>query len=180
MAYPAAVPPPPTLQLARRSQTLGVVLPMLAVALAASTGYYVTSPPPLSVRETPVTATVPTGQPVYLGVYDVGEETGRTLSVRGVQVDVTSTREIAVQPLVCVGGDVDVTTAPDEWCTDIVDPAGAELGPGDDLILQVIGSGATVAVIDPVTITFSEGVRRGAREAGSPVRVRVLPRATTR
>lgn len=148
---------------------------MLVVALATSAGYYVTNPPPLAVQQAPVTATVPSGQPVYLGVYDVGAEDGRTLDVRGVQVDVTSTREIAVQPLVCVGGDVDVTTAPDASCTDIVDPAGAEIGPGDDLMLQVTGSGATVAQIDPVTITFTDGLRRGAREAGAPARVRVLP-----
>lgn len=148
---------------------------MLVVALATSAGYYATNPPPLTVRQEPVTATVPSGQPVYLGVYGPGEEDGRTLDVRGVQVDVTSTREIAVQPLVCVGGDVDVTTSPDASCDDVVDPAGTEIGPGDDLMLQVTGSGSTVALIDPVTITFVEGLRRGAREAGVPARVRVLP-----
>ncbi|VXB31017.1 hypothetical protein [Nocardioides sp. AX2bis] len=172
--------PSPSLRLSRRPQTLGVVLPMLVVALATSAGYYVTTPPPLAVQETPVTATVPSGQPVYLGVYTLDEDAGRSLDVRGVQVDVTSTREIAVQPLVCVGGDVDVTTAPDGSCRDIVDPAGTDLGPEDELMLQVTGSGATVALIDPVRITFTEGVRRGARQAGAPVRVRVLPPGTPR
>jgi hypothetical protein len=148
---------------------------MVLVALATSAGYYVTNPPPLTVRDSPVTATVPSGQPVYLGVYVPDKDAGRTLDVRGVQVDVTSTREIAVQPLVCVGGSVDVTTAPDTTCTDIVDPAGADLGPGDDLMLQVTGSGSTVAVVEPVTISFVEGVRRGTHQAGSPARVRVLP-----
>lgn len=175
MAYPARVPPAPALRLDRRSPTLAVVLPMLLVALATSTGYYLTTPPPLALSSTTVTATVPSGQPVYLGVYEPAVGTGRILEVHGVQVDVTSTQEIAVLPLLCVGGDVDVTTQPAATCAEIVDPAGEELGPDDELMLQVTGSGSTVAVVDPVTVAFTEGLRRGARPAGAAVRVRVLP-----
>lgn len=171
------MPRTPTLRLERRPQTVSLVVAMLVLGLGTSGGYYLTSPEPLPLSATRVAATVPTGQTVYLGVFAVGEDADRELELRGVRVEVTSTRDVAVQPLVCLGGTVDVSTEPTGACEDVVDPTSTTLGPGDSIMLQVTGTDATVAVVDPVTVVFAEGLRRGSRPAGAAARVRVLPPA---
>lgn len=166
--------PAPRLSLARASQTWGLVGTMAVVALASAATYYVTTPEALPRTEAVVTASVPSNQSVYLGVLRLPADFDRELEVHGVQVEVTATSEVAVLPLLCVGGDIDVTTSPTTRCDDVVDPVGERLGAGDTLVLQITGDGAAVAVVDPVTISFREGVRRGSRVAGSGARVRVL------
>ncbi len=166
--------PAPRLSLARASQTWGLVALMGVVALGSAGTYYVTTPEPLPSGTGVVTASVPSNQSVYLGVLRLPRDFDRSLQVQGVQVEVTATSEVAVLPLLCLGGDIDVTTSPTTRCDDVVDPVGEELGSGDTLVLQVTGDGATVAVVEPVTISFREGLRRGSRVAGSGARIRVL------
>ncbi len=149
---------------------------MLAVAVATTAAYYVSTPAPLPTSEETVTASIPAGQSVYLGVFKPPEDFGRVLHLTGVRIDVVANTEVTVVPLVCQGGDLGVTTQPQQACTTVVDPEGVDLDADDDLILQVTGASGSIAVIDRVALGFREGARWGTVPAGSPAEIRILPR----
>ncbi len=149
---------------------------MLAIAVATTGAYYVSTPEPLPVSDQTVTASIPAGQSVYLGVFAPPADFGRVLHLTGVRIDVVANTEVTVVPLVCQGGDLGVTTQPQGSCTTVVDPEGVDLAADDDLILQVTGTTGAIAVIDRVMLGFREGLRWGTIPAGAPAEVRILPR----
>ncbi len=149
---------------------------MLAVAVATTAAYYVSTPEPLPTSQEAVTASIPAGQSVYVGVFRPPEGFDRVLHLTGVRIDVVANTEVTVVPLVCQGGDLGVTTQPQEACATVVDPEGVDFGAEDDLILQVTGTTGSIAVIDRVALGFREGARWGTVPAGAPAEVRILPR----
>ncbi len=174
LAYCVAVPLSSTTP-SRLVVTAAQCAAILAVGLLCVGFVYTTTPDPLPVDDLELTASVPAGQSVYVGVFAPPSGFDRTLHVSGVQVHTTSTADVSVVPLLCRAGDVGVTLAPGDFCEEVVDPEGNDLTTGDDVLLQVTGSEAAVAVVDRVQITFRDGLRWGTLEAGNPTEIRILP-----
>ena len=155
--------------------------------LAAGTGVLVvalglgwwqaTDPSTLPTSDEVVNATTPVGAPVYLGVVAADASFGRTLHLSGVKVHATSnTGRLSIAPLLCRGGQVGVTTEPELFCVDLVNPEGQAFGGGDSIVLQVVSDQPGVAVIDPVRLGFRENLTWGTLPAGSGAVVTVIAR----
>ncbi len=140
---------------------LGVVI---AVALAGLAAWFVTHPPAPATSGTDLRASVPAGRPLYLGVYAPDPAGGRTLHLS--RVELRHTGDAVVEALVCRDGALGVTTAPDAFCRGLVPAAGAELGPGDQLVVRVTSStGGPVRVSRP-RLSYRDGLPWGTLEAG--------------
>lgn len=146
----------------------------LLVVVALMLWWRSDTPPALAADDETVNATTPVGRPIYLGVYATGPDFGRTLHVSGVKIHATSNTDVSLTPLLCRGGAITVTTAPENFCPVLVDPAGQELRAGDQVVLQVISDEPAVAVVDPVRIAFRENLRWATLPAGSGAIVRVI------
>lgn len=157
----------------RTGRVLWLVIAGVAAVLA---GWFATHPGPLPTADETIHASTPVGQPVYLGVFVPDSNLGRTLHLSGVKVYTTSNVQVVVKPLLCKGGTLSVTTAPENFCTEIIDPAGSSFRPGDALLLEVRSDLPAVAVIDRVRLAYREGLQWATQEAGAPAIVNVLPR----
>ncbi|MCW2765124.1 MAG: hypothetical protein JWO11_1083 [Nocardioides sp.] len=176
MPYPHAMASTGALQV-RRRPVAGIVVGVLAAIGAAVGGaWFVHHPADLPTSDARVTASTPVGQPVYVGVFAGTAEFGRTLRLFGVKVHTTSNSQVEVVPLLCHGGTIGVTTDPATFCAELVNPEGESFGPGDDIVLEVTGDTAGVAVIDRVRLGYREGFQVATQEAGVPVSVNILDR----
>lgn len=161
--------------MSRRSRLLlvgGIVLLVLAGLMA---WWQSTEPEALPLSDTQVNASTPVDRPVYLGVFTTGAGFGRTLHVSGVKIRATSNTDVSLTPLLCRGGNIGVTTDPQAFCTELVDPEGQDLQAGDSIVLQVVSDEPAVAVVEPVRIAFRESLRWTTVPAGSSAVIRVLP-----
>ncbi len=143
------------------------VLSLLVVTAALLIWWFVTNPPPLPTAEGHVTATTTAGRPVYVGVWTTPEDFGRTLDVAGVHLRADSTVDVTLEPVLCRGGSIGVTTDPAPFCRELVDPAGATLRAGDSLIVKAVASEPGAVYIDLATVAFREGPRWGRSRAGT-------------
>jgi hypothetical protein len=100
----------------------------------------------------------------------------RTLQLSGVKVHITANTEVEATPYLCRGGSISVTTEPEAFCEDLVNPEGQAFGPGDSIILEVSGDETAIAVIDAVRLGFREGLQWGTHEAGSAAIVTIRAR----
>lgn len=164
------------LQLSSQPRTGPFLAALVVAAVVGIAIWYANTPARLPVTDRSVSVSTPVDQPVYFGVFAPSDEFGRTLTLSGVKVHTTSNTEVQVVPLLCRGGTVGVTSDPETFCADLVNPEGKTFGPGDDLILEVTSAEPAVAVIDRVELGFREGLRWGTHEAGAPSVVRVLAR----
>lgn len=148
----------------------------LAVIVVALAGWYATHPNPLPTEETPVLASTPAGEPVYVGVLVPDAESDRTLHIRSIDVDPLGDLPVSVSGLVCQGGAVAVTSDPETFCSGLVDAAGASVGPGDVLVIRVHGVLAGEVELGRVQVSFREGLQWGTDDVGPPVTVSFLSR----
>lgn len=167
---------PTDLQVRRRPRAGVVVRVLLAVVVVAFVVWFTTSPASLPTSDTTISASTPVTTPVYVGVFAPAADFDRELHLSGVKVHTTANTEVTVTPLLCVGGTVGVTTEPDRFCPELVDPEGRTMGEGDAIVLEVSGDLAAIAVIDRVRLGFRDGLQWGTLEAGSGAIVRVLGR----
>ena len=176
VAYPLDMTYPGTLEMRRRPR-FGIALWLLAaVVVALVAAWFVTHPEELPVSDETIRASTPVGQPVYIGVFAPTVEFGRTLHLSGVKVHTTSNVQVTVTPLVCKGGTIGVTSAPETFCTELVNPEGASVGPGDNLVLQVSGDLPAIAVIDRIRLGYREGLQTATQEAGADAIVSIVSR----
>ncbi len=129
--------------------------------------WFVTNPSALPTREGHVTAVTPAGKPVFVGVWSTTGDFGRTLQVAGVHLRADATVAVGLEPLLCRDGSVGVTSDPAPFCRELLDPAGATLGPGDSLVVRVVAEEPGAVYLDRPSVAFREGPRRGNREAGT-------------
>jgi len=155
----------------RSALIIGAILAVVAVAFAV---WFAHNPPGLPTTDEPVSVNTPVDQPVYVGVFTPAADFDRTLSLSGVKVHTTSNTEVEVVPLLCRQGTVGVTSEPDTFCQDLVNPEGQTFGAGDAIVLEVTSDVAAIAVIDRVRLGFREGLRWGTEPAGAGAVVRVL------
>ncbi|WP_121258567.1 hypothetical protein [Nocardioides ferulae] len=168
--------PTDSLQLRRPRWLLAVGAGVLAAVVALVAWWFLTHPPALPVEEQRITATTAVDQPVYLGVFGAPADFGRRLEVDGVKVRATSSAEVTLVPWLCQDGAPGVTTDPEAFCSALVDPAGAELGAGDSIVLEVRADHPLVVVVDRVRIGYRDGLRAATQEAGAPALVTVVGR----
>jgi hypothetical protein len=153
---------------------IGIVFALLLAALAV---WYVNSPSALPTSNATVNASTVAGRPVYLGVFAATDEFARTLHLSGVKVRTTANTQVEVVPYLCRDGSLAVTTDPDAFCGELVNPEGETFAPGDSIVLEVTGDETAIAVIDRVRLGFREGIQWGTREAGSPALVTIQARS---
>jgi hypothetical protein len=149
---------------------IGIVFALLLAALAV---WYVNSPSSLPTSNTTVNASTVAGRPVYLGVFAATDDFARTLHLSGVKVRTTANTRVEVVPYLCRDGSLAVTTDPDAFCGELVNPEGETFAQGDSIVLEVSSDETAVAVIDRVRLGFREGLQWGTREAGSPALVNI-------
>lgn len=137
-----------------------------AALLVGWISWYVQTPEPLPTDDETVTASGVVGTPVYVGMFTVPEAWERDLSIDGVKLRTTASTDVGVAPLLCRGGAVGVTTAPEQFCTGLEDPEGATLVPGDTLLVEVVAETAALAEVDRIQVAFREGIRSGTSPAG--------------
>lgn len=144
-----------------------VLVVFLAVALVVGwVVWYVRTPEPLPTDDRTVSAAGVVGTPLYLGMFTVPDGIDRELTISGVRVEARASDEVGIEPLLCQGGTIGVTTAPDQFCADLTATEGADVRPGDSVVLEVSGDRPVVAEIDRIRIAFREGLRFGTAEAG--------------
>lgn len=143
-----------------------LLVALVVVAVLAGATWYIKTPTPLPLDRRTVTATGTSGQDLYIGMFAAGRDFGRTIRVRGVKVQATSSAPITITPLLCRRGTVGVSTKPDEFCADILDPEGQRLVAGDSIILKVRAKEGAIAVVKRVDISYREDLRGGTKPAG--------------
>lgn len=149
---------------------------VVLLGTAALVTWHAHSPAALPVDARTISATTPVGAPIYLGVFPGDLAFTRTLDLSGVKVHTTSNTAVSVTPLLCRDGAPQVTTDPSAFCSELVNPEGQVLGPGDSIVLEVTSDVPAVAVIDPVRLGFREHLQWGTLPAGAGAVVQVLAR----
>lgn len=164
------------LEVRQRGQSRWALL-VTGIALLLGVGvWYVNSPKALPTSDAALNASAVAGQPVYLGVFVATHDFERTLHLSGVKVHTTANTQVRVRPLLCRDGSLSVTTEPEAFCGELVNPEGQTFGPGDSIVLEVSSQETAIAVIDRVELGFREGLQWGTREAGLPAIVSIQGR----
>lgn len=148
----------------------GAILLVLIVA----TAWAITHPAALPRSDAKVTVTTPTGTAVYVGLYT--QPTGRTIHVAGVRVHATASVKAEVKPLLCRGASLESTSDAATFCRGLLDPSGQTLEPGDSIVVAVSSARSGAVYVDDLRLAFTEGLRRGTREAGRQAVVNVVER----
>lgn len=165
---------PRSLQVVRTRRAL-VMLWIVAVALVVVFGaWFVTHPPSLPVPDQPVEVQIPLGEAEYVGLYSSAAEDERTLHISGVSIDVDG--EATVAALVCKEGTLSVTNDPETFCSSLVEAEGATLEPGDGLVLEVLEDEPGAVTIEPVEISYRDGVQWGTQPVGPTVEATFVSR----
>ncbi len=142
----------------------------LSTALALVVGWlvwYALTPEKLATSDKAVNASGVAGTPLYVGMYATTRDFGRTLRISGVKVHTTASTDLTVTPLLCRRGTVGVTTDPDQFCRDLLNPEGERLVGGDSIIVKIESATSALAVIDQVRIAYREDIRWDTQPAGS-------------
>jgi hypothetical protein len=128
--------------------------------------WYLRTPDDLPLTDRSAEGTGVVDQPVYIGMFAVGEGFDRTIKISDISVDVDADGDVEVTPQLCRDGSLSVTTDASGWCPDLADPEGAEFDAGDSIVLVVTASEATEVTIGRLEISFREGIRWGTKDAG--------------
>lgn len=154
-----------------RTLTAALVVGALVALLGA---WWATHPTDLPVREGHVTAVTTPGRPVYVGMVS-GPDVDRTLRLGGVHVTTEATVPVEVEPLLCRAGSISVTTEAAAFCTDLVDPTGEQLRPGDSLVVRVTAEDAGAAYVSRLVLSYRSGLQVAQQPAGTRAVVAVVP-----
>lgn len=129
--------------------------------------WYAMTPQELSTTTSTISATGVVGTPVYFGMYAPGKDFDRTIRIRGVKVHATTSADMTITPLLCRRGTVGVTTQPDEFCADLLDPAGERLTSDDSIVLKVESAMPVTAVVSQLEVAYREDLRWDTQPAGA-------------
>ncbi|MBU2698500.1 hypothetical protein [Pimelobacter sp. 30-1] len=151
-----------------RSRTWRYAVLALATLLGAAwLVWYALTPEQLPVSDKALNASGVVGTPLYVGMFAPPADFGRTLRIAGVKVHTTADVKIGVTPLLCRRGTVGVTTKPEQFCAELVNPEGQRLVGGDSIVLKVDAPEAALAVIDRIRIAYREDIRWDTQAAGN-------------
>lgn len=150
-------------------QSKGWRIAMISVAVLMLVGWfawYATTPEKLPTDDKTMSGSGVVDTPLYVGMFSAPDDFGRTLRISGVQVHATTSADLDITPLLCRRGTVGVTTQPEQFCADLVNPEGARMVGGDSIVLKIVSKVAVVAVIDQIRVAYREDVRWDTQPAG--------------
>ncbi|MDZ5623518.1 hypothetical protein [Nocardioides bizhenqiangii] len=151
----------------KRSQWWRVLVIVATVAVAVGwLIWFLRTPDDLPTSSGTVDDVGVVGQEVYIGMLAVGDDFERTINISDVEVDVTADGEVDVEPMLCRGGSVSVTTDAAPFCPELDPVEGAELSDGDSIVLVVSAAEPTEVEIGRIEISFREGIKWGTKAAG--------------
>ncbi len=142
---------------------------MISVAVLMLIGWfawYATTPEELPTDSKTMSASGVVGTPLYVGMFSAPDDFGRTLRISGVRVHATTSADMDVTPVLCRRGTVGVTTQPQQFCAELVNPEGARMVGGDSIVLKIVSEEPVVAVIDRIRVAYREDVRWDTQPAG--------------
>lgn len=140
--------------------------------------WWIGHPAALPTSGTAVSATTKAGVPVYFGITPAGEGR-RSLEIDAVEISIVSPEDatgVSVEALICRGGSIGQTSAPERFCGEVL-PAEdnvLHLGAGDQLMVSVTAEEPGTVEIDRLEVGFRDGLQRGTRPVGPPYSVTVL------
>lgn len=158
-------PPLPLISLQSRGARIAIGLAGLLLLLGWLFWYAMT-PEKLPTNAKTVSANGVVDTPLYVGMFAASDGFDRTLRISGVKVRATTSAELTITPLLCRRGTVGVTTQPEQFCSDLVDPEGQRLVAGDSIVIKVESDVAAVAVVERVQIAYREDIRWDTQPAG--------------
>jgi hypothetical protein len=129
--------------------------------------WYAATPEELPTSDRTVSASGVVDVPLFVGMFTAGDEFDRTLRVSGVKVHTSANERISVTPLLCRRGTVGVTTDPDQFCSEMVNPEGERFVAGDSIVLKVESAKPALAIIDRIRIAYREDIRWDTQPAGN-------------
>jgi len=138
-----------------------------------------THPAELPTGGSPVTTSTPVTVPIYIGVLGPDVDGGRTLHLSDVTVPITEDPGTAkAAAFVCRGGSIGQTSDPAAFCEEIVEARGAtlRLGGGDQLIISVESHTVGPVRLDPLQVTYRQGLQFATQPTGPRISVEVLSR----
>lgn len=151
----------------QRSRATRLVAVVGAALIVLSwTIWYLVSPRSLEINEDVLTVQGRAGSAVYVEVFTVPDDWERTLDISKVSVDTDVEGDLKVTPLICRGHTNGVTSKPENFCDDLVDTNGVDLGAGDAVLLRLEAEDAVEGEIERIRISFREGLRWGTKDAG--------------
>jgi len=160
--------PEPSLQV-HRSRLAGLWWLPVALVVLAGVGWWLTHPEALADDGGSVRAEATANAPVYVGVWAPSSD-DPTVTVTGVRLEVDQgTAEAAL----CHGGRIGVTSDPQAFCEEVTPLEHHEVGPGDQVILAVRGPAGSTVRVEPVTLSYRDGMRSGSQAVGPRVQVDV-------
>lgn len=158
----------PRTRVSPQSRTARLLLGLVGLLLLVGwLVWYAMTPEKLPTTDKTITASGVVDTPLYVGMFAASDTFGRTLRISGVKVHATTSVDLSVTPLLCRRGTVGVTTAPEQFCADLVDPEGERLVGGDSIVLKIESAEAAVAVIDQIQIAYREDIRWDTQPAGA-------------
>lgn len=143
---------------------------LVALVVVAVLGWfiwYATTPEALPTNDKTTSANGVVDTPLYVGMFSAPDDFGRTLRISGIRVHATTSADMTVTPLLCRRGTVGVTTRPEQFCADLVNPEGARLVGSDSIVLKIESVEPVVAVIDQIEVAYREDVRWDTQPAGT-------------
>lgn len=148
-------------------RTTNIALVAAAIVLPLSwLVWFVTTPPDFSTNSRQASGATIAGTPLYVGMYNAPSGFDRTIRVTGVKVQARASTDATVVPLLCRDGAVGVTTRPEQFCAELVDPAGQEFRTGDSLVIEVDAADAARVEVDRIRVGFQQDIRSATLPAG--------------
>ena len=156
---------PPAMPHPGRSRTRWIIGGVVAALIVAGwLAWYLLSPGALPTSERTVQADGVAGAPLYVAMFEAPDDFDRTLHVSGVDVPGDFPDGATANPLLCRGSFNDVTSEPDQFCDELVEPDGEELAAGDSLVVEIESDGAAEVHLDRIEISFRQDIRFGRGE----------------
>lgn len=151
----------------RRSKLPRILVVLAILALAVGwVVWYLKTPDGLTTSSDTAEGNGAVGQDVYVGMWAVGDEFDRTIHIDEISVDVESDAEVVVEPKVCAGGTVSVTTDATPFCPSLVDAEDVDFTEGDSIVLVVSASAPTTVHVGRLEVSFHDGIRWATDAAG--------------
>src|SRR5436190_3753806 len=152
---------------AKRSKVWRIVAVVGIVALVVGwVIWFLRTPDGLPTSSRTADGTGVVDQDVYVGMFAVGDDFDRTLRISDITVPVDSDGDVDVEPKICRGGTISVTSDAERFCGTLEDPDGADFSDGDSIVLVVSASEPAEATIGRIEISFRDGIRLATEEAG--------------
>jgi len=141
--------------------------------------WWMTHPAALPTPDRDVTGSTPVNVPVYVGILGPADGTKRTLHITDVTVPIVDNPgNTTASAFICRHGSISVTRDPATFCDNVEDARGEvlRLGDGDQLMIRVESKVGGHVRIDPVLVTYRDGLQFATQRTGPHADITILAR----